>query len=557
MRSNHRFSTLIGLAALASVGATPVVAQCATPGVDVIVSEVGGATNYAVSGAYDALSLGVTFCNLGTQSADWQGATALHPVLGQALYRHRVVAGASRFEQIGLSWLHHQSTALNAALCCTCTPGSLSSLGAGCSTTSTASAVGTQGNMGPRHEADPQTGAFVWPSSDPPYAGSVARRLRFAVADANLAEPGLAWFAELHVVEPGESATERDDNASHRALTCVPGANPSFMTQGATTAQQPAIFAWQTLDAGVSYVETSALGGRVIVAQRASAIEPGWWHYEFVVHNQNATDAVRSFQVPIGSGTAVRNAGFHDVEHHSGDGLGDVDQDGTDWNVTLGDGRIAWTTDAFATNPNANALRWGTTYNFRFDASAAPSAGLAELERFVPGVPATATLAVMSAGSAAVGLVLCEGSGGAVPCPCANASTPGAGEGCLNSFATGGRLAAGGIAQLGSDTLVLAASGMPNSTALFFQGTTAIAGGVGAPFGDGLRCAGGSSVRLGTKLNAGGASSYPGPGDPSVSVKGLVTGPGSRVYQVWYRNAAAFCTASTFNLTNGFEVVWS
>jgi len=64
-------------------------------------------------------------------------------------------------------------------------------------------------------------------------------------------------------------------------------------------------------------------------------------------------------------------------------------------------------------------------------------------------------------------------------------------------------------------------------------------------------------VRLGTKLNVSGASSYPGPGDPSVSVKGLVTGPGSRVYQVWYRNAAAFCTLSTFNLTNGFQVIWS
>jgi len=25
---------------------------------------------------------------------------------------------------------------------------------------------------------------------------------------------------------------------------------------------------------------------------------------------------------------------------------------------------------------------------------------------------------------------------------------------------------------------------------------------------------------------------------------------------VWYRNAAAFCTNSTFNLTNGLNVVW-
>jgi hypothetical protein len=27
-------------------------------------------------------------------------------------------------------------------------------------------------------------------------------------------------------------------------------------------------------------------------------------------------------------------------------------------------------------------------------------------------------------------------------------------------------------------------------------------------------------------------------------------------YQVWYRNAASFCTPSTFNLSNGIEIAW-
>jgi hypothetical protein len=40
-------------------------------------------------------------------------------------------------------------------------------------------------------------------------------------------------------------------------------------------------------------------------------------------------------------------------------------------------------------------------------------------------------------------------------------------------------------------------------------------------------------------------------------VRGAVTSPGTRSYQVWYRNAAAFCTPSTFNLTNGTSIVWS
>ena len=117
---------------------------------------------------------------------------------------------------------------------------------------------------------------------------------------------------------------------------------------------------------------------------------------------------------------------------------------------------------------------------------------------------------------------------------------------------------AGPIGRLGADTFALSASGMPaNVSLLFFQGTQAQSGGLGAVFGDGLRCASGSVVRIATTLADGsGASSYPQGGDPSVSVRGLVAAPGTRTYQVWYRNAAAFCTSDTFNLTNGVSVLW-
>jgi hypothetical protein len=76
-------------------------------------------------------------------------------------------------------------------------------------------------------------------------------------------------------------------------------------------------------------------------------------------------------------------------------------------------------------------------------------------------------------------------------------------------------------------------------------------------FGDGLRCVGGTVVRLGTQSNVGGTSQYPAAGELPVSVRGLVSAPGVRTYQVWYRNATAFCTAATFNLTNGVSVTWA
>jgi hypothetical protein len=150
----------------------------------------------------------------------------------------------------------------------------------------------------------------------------------------------------------------------------------------------------------------------------------------------------------------------------------------------------------------------------------------------------------------------CFGDGSGTACPCANSGA--AGNGCASSVnASGGNLATSGVASLAGDTLVLAGSGMPSSSALYFQGTTQQSGGLGAVFGDGLRCAGGTITRLKTVTNVSGASQYPQPGDPSVSVKGNVVAPGTRTYQVWYRNAdPAFCTPSTFNLTNGVEVTW-
>ncbi len=163
---------------------------------------------------------------------------------------------------------------------------------------------------------------------------------------------------------------------------------------------------------------------------------------------------------------------------------------------------------------------------------------------------------VPTGGPALPGNAFCPGDGSGMACPCGNNSIVGNNEGCVSTLTFGGKLVASGNPSLANDTIVLTSTQLPNSSALYFQGTTAVGGGAGATFGDGLRCAGGSVVRLGTKTNVAGSSQYPSGGDPSVSVKGAVTAPGLRTYQTWYRNAAAFCTPSTFNLTNGWSLTW-
>lgn len=140
------------------------------------------------------------------------------------------------------------------------------------------------------------------------------------------------------------------------------------------------------------------------------------------------------------------------------------------------------------------------------------------------------------------------------PCPCTNNGA--AGNGCSNSFnPNGANLAATG--NTNPDTVVLTTSGMPlTGTAIYLQGT----GLVDQVFGDGVLCTGGSLVRLRTRFSVGGTSSFPDSSDTvTLSVRGGVT-PGSgavRRYQTYYRNAAAgFCPPATFNVSNGWEILW-
>jgi len=167
------------------------------------------------------------------------------------------------------------------------------------------------------------------------------------------------------------------------------------------------------------------------------------------------------------------------------------------------------------------------------------------------GLPGNWLLRVTCGPGGPPGTAYCFGDGTGTACPC---GTGAAGNGCPNSVnAAGANLAATGNATVGADTLVLTGTGMPaTATALYFQGDAQIS----VVFGDGLRCVATNLVRLGTKTNSGGSSSYPAPGDLSISVRGGVSAGQTKNYQGWYRNAAAFCTPSTFNLTNGMNVVW-
>jgi hypothetical protein len=176
------------------------------------------------------------------------------------------------------------------------------------------------------------------------------------------------------------------------------------------------------------------------------------------------------------------------------------------------------------------------------------------------GVEPSVNLAKWSACTASIES-MCFGDGSLRPCPCSNQGI--AGHGCENSSSTGGaRMVANGATS--PDTLGLHVTGeLPNALSIFLQGNQWISSGV--RFGDGVRCAGGSLLRLFVKSASLGAVMAPGAGDPSISARSAELGdaiaPGSaRYYLAYYRDPSlAFCPApqgDAWNATNGVRVVW-
>lgn len=151
-----------------------------------------------------------------------------------------------------------------------------------------------------------------------------------------------------------------------------------------------------------------------------------------------------------------------------------------------------------------------------------------------------------------VGTAFCFGDGSGSSCPCGNFG--GAGEGCANSTASGAVIASTGSASVAAANLVLTgASLVPGQPGLYFQANQQVNGGLGNPFGDGLRCAGGGVRRLQVRqANGAGVSST----TIDLVAQGGVVAGNTHTYQIWYRDPTLGPCGSGFNLTNGLAITW-
>jgi len=381
------------------------------PGPDVIVGDVEDVAQFnAPVGTQVGLAIGTDSCNNGDQPVDWFALPQTdHPVVPQNLYR--MSGGANndaRFEQIGQSWMKHTFLALQDSVCGTCNtsppcnPGP--QLCPGCSDPYTSGLNGDQSSIGSRAWVNPFTGSF--PSTANNHSGhshdGVSHRILVETSDLIPGQNvGASYFGEAAYISPHEytwcqshpTQCNMFNNYSYRQFSVTGG--PSFFgfpSVGSTVRMQAAIQAWAAAGATVNQIEPDpGNDGAWFMGYKVTSPSAGVWHYEYALFNMNLDRGIQSFSVALNAGANVSNIGFHAPPQHPGwanDGtFNNQGYSSTPWAVTQASDSITWNTETFAQNQNANAIRWGTLYNFRFDADQPPQAASATVGFFKTGSP--------------------------------------------------------------------------------------------------------------------------------------------------------------------------
>jgi len=333
-----------------------------------------------------------------------------HPVIPQNMYR--MSGGATndeRFEQIGQSSMKHAFTALTNNICSLgCNGVGGTRLGSGCSDPYSSS-LNAGPNLGSRAWVNPFTGAYPrGDSATPPnnHSGHAhvgpSHRILTEISDLSTAQnPGATYYAEGQYVTPHEyvwcqanpTQCNMNNNVSYRKYNVTGTTSPfSFSPAAATVRAKTAITAWS--GASVSNFQPDPLNDGIgAVGYKVTNPSPGVWHYEYAVYNQNLDRGIQSFSIPVGGDVTLTNVGFHAPPQHPGwsaDGTaGNAGYSSAPWAQTQSATAMTWNSETLAQNPNANAIRWGTMYNFRFDSNRPPQNATATLGFFKTGAPIT------------------------------------------------------------------------------------------------------------------------------------------------------------------------
>ena len=389
-------------------------------GPDVIVGDLPDMAQFGSAGTQVGLGIATDACNNGDQPINWFALPNTdHPVVPQNLYRMSGGAdNTTRFEQIGQSWIKHTFGADESDACgLGCNTNNCSQgvqLCPGCSDLYFASTNADQGSIGSRAWINPFTGVFQSSAND--HTGhshdGVSHRMRVNVDDLNtMLNAGATYFAEAQYITPHEYAWCQShpgecnmyNNASYRQFLVSGTTNFTFSPLGSTARMQPAIMAWAATGATVTQYQPDPGNDGIFFVGYKVTPNAGVWHYEYAIYNENLDRAIQSFTAYFPWPANYTNVGFHAPPQEPGwanDGtFNNQGYSSTPWAVTPASYYITWNTETIAQNPNANAIRWGTLYNFRFDAQAPPFPGTAIVRFFKTGADIGVSVPVPNAGT--------------------------------------------------------------------------------------------------------------------------------------------------------------
>jgi hypothetical protein len=191
---------------------------------------------------------------------------------------------------------------------------------------------------------------------------------------------------------PGESrAVQHEQQRVVPSFTVSGTTSFTFGAVGSTIQTKPAITNWTGATVN-AFQPDAANDGIGFIGSKVTNPSPGVWHYEYAVYNENLDRAIQSFSVPIAAGTTPA-APISCPSTASG-----LDRRWNNRKYRLQQyalesvqnaSSISWASETLAQNPNANAIRWGTLYNFRFDANRPPSTATATVGFYKTGAPIT------------------------------------------------------------------------------------------------------------------------------------------------------------------------
>lgn len=374
------------------------------------------------AGTIVGISSGNITCNKGDVPMAASPSASIRPLVGMNLYKYTDTGPYSRMEQLGQGWAKWVGIPINGShpSCgASCIGGGSGTMGVNCADVYSSGFNGPSG-MCARSKVNATLGTFTGTRGGGTDEANINTRVQVPAIDLNTQVGIVKFFYETvdllpddaQHVRPGRTvAINAMNNATIQEVNIANAAAIPAMV-GAPVIGTSAIERWAQLDPEVVLVPAdhddtpnphpsfpgTFIKSRFWVASCATPLAGGLYRYEFAVYNLNSDRGCGSLTIPMPNSASLSDPYFRAPLSHSGEPFSNAG-----WNMIRSGNTLTLGAGTHAANPNANAIRWGTMYNFGFTSNAVPSTGSLTLGLFKPG-----TLLSINAGGVPVpGSIAC------------------------------------------------------------------------------------------------------------------------------------------------------